>query len=103
MSERDKILTACGWWRDEELPLIAERIINHYVEKIERLTSGLKKANQNHELFERRWYLAKDEIDRLQARVKALEGDARKTLNKAVFRLRDFDKAAATEQGEKDE
>jgi len=35
--------------------------------EIERLTSGLKKANQSHELFERRWYLAKDDAERLQA------------------------------------
>ena len=29
MSERDKILTACGWMTDAALPLIAERIVNY--------------------------------------------------------------------------
>lgn len=44
MSNRDKILTACGWMADAELPLIAERIVNHSANHIEELESLLKAA-----------------------------------------------------------
>ena len=37
MSERDKILTACGWFADIELPLVAERIVNHTADHIAKL------------------------------------------------------------------
>ncbi len=40
--DRDKILTACGWMADVELPLIAERIVNHCVDRIAELEAALK-------------------------------------------------------------
>ena len=43
MSERDKILTACGWMADAELPLIAERIVNHCINHIKELEAQLDK------------------------------------------------------------
>ena len=40
MSERDKILTACGWMTDAALPLIAERIVNHSAGRIAELEAN---------------------------------------------------------------
>jgi len=61
----------------------------------ERLTACLQKANENHEEFERKWYLACDERDALQAKLDALAsqepvgqvwvGDARTGSWKAAY------------------
>lgn len=41
--------------------------------EVDRLTVCLKRANSNHEEFERKWYLVQDENTRLAARVRELE------------------------------
>ena len=37
MSSKDQIKTACGWRADFELPFIAERILDHCVDRIKQL------------------------------------------------------------------
>jgi len=49
MNERDKILTACGWRPDEELPLVAERIVNHAADRIESLKTTIERIKAVHE------------------------------------------------------
>lgn len=39
------------------------------LDEMARLTEGLSKSNANHETFERRWYLAQDEVDNLEAKL----------------------------------
>lgn len=38
-------------------------------EEVARLKNCLKRANDNHEHFEREWYLRGDEIERLKAQI----------------------------------
>lgn len=44
--------------------------------EIERLTVCLRQANLNHEDFERKWYLANDEIERLRKDLDQVVGEA---------------------------
>ena len=44
----------------------ARTILPAALDEIERLTGCLAKANNNHETFERLWYLTQDEIERLR-------------------------------------
>jgi len=41
-------------------------------DEIERLRERLKRANENHEHFQREWYLRGDKIERLRSKVWAL-------------------------------
>jgi hypothetical protein len=51
----------------------AATLLRAAVAEVERLTECLKRANGNHEHFERLWYLEKDQSDQLRERVKELE------------------------------
>lgn len=46
------------------------------IAEIERLREALKKANENHEHFEREWYLRADEIERLRQLVNEMSSVA---------------------------
>lgn len=54
---------------------LAHAINSHdeLVAEVERLSSSLNHANSNHELFERQYYLEKDEVDGLQLEVEKLQ------------------------------
>jgi chromosome segregation ATPase len=45
---------------------ITKERYDHFIWEIERLREALKKANENHEHFEREWYLRGDKIERLR-------------------------------------
>ena len=48
-----------------EMPI--EQFAEAVAKENARLTECLKAANENHEHFEREWYLAKDRIEKLEA------------------------------------
>jgi hypothetical protein len=45
---------------------ITKERYDHFIWEIERLREALKNANENHEHFQREWYLRGDEIERLR-------------------------------------
>ena len=78
VSERDKILSACGWFVALELPLIAERIVNHSAEKIERLQAQVYESEVALKSISRGtadyWSVVRTAAKAL-AKLKALEGE----------------------------
>ena len=53
---------------------ITKERYDHFIWEIERLRKALKKANENHEHFQREWYLRGDEIERLRQMLFAIRG-----------------------------
>jgi hypothetical protein len=88
----DEGFPGCGWGAivvepiDDEEPIeldaldeqVARPIVTMLnacpglVAEVRRLAGCLAKANANHEEFERRWYLATDEVERLRGMLRAI-------------------------------
>jgi hypothetical protein len=63
--------------------------------EVERLTSCLARANSNHELFERRWYLTQDERDVLRTAL----GEACRLIGGMITELARYDDDPSTLDG----
>ena len=81
----------------EQLALIPEQIAieNRLTDQIERLTSAIKKANEQTEHFEREWYLRGDEVERQAAEIERLKAELQEHDKNAVMRLVQLTRQAA--------
>lgn len=77
---------------DYRRALDAEALLEKALSEIERLHAALIRANQNHEEFERKWYLAQDERDEAMAALEQLKQWS-EAYPLAVFPEPDFAKA----------
>ncbi len=62
--------------------------------EVERLTSCLKRANEQAEEFERKWYLRADEVERLQTLVAQARDEEAEACRKIAFEMAPTDEHA---------
>jgi hypothetical protein len=75
--DAERLITETGEWIDawsaDTWIVDLRDNLRAAVAEVDRMTECLKRANANHEHFERLWYLEKDQNDRLRKWVKELE------------------------------